>query len=229
MSKPTVQVSDIILRGLRTTIFLNLAAFTLAVTLSLLVTGLILFLSEPAQRKFVTILTGMASLPSFFWAPLLVFIFGDYLGIFPTFDDGTWLAWCLPLFAIVVRPWATLNLVLYETWSASMKSRVLLFARAKGIRKFQIVFSHGLRLSLVTFIQKAGQIFLQVIVGSFVVEILLGINGLANILFKGLSQRDYTVVVGISLTYCIFSIVITQTMEILSRSFDPRWELSHEQ
>ena len=61
-----------------------------------------------------------------------------------------------------------------------------------------------------------------VLTGSVVVEEIFGISGMGQLFVRGASNRDYTLVLGIVITYATLIIALNLIVDILYGIIDPR-------
>ncbi len=67
-----------------------------------------------------------------------------------------------------------------------------------------------------------GPLFANIITGSFVIEKIFGIPGLGGWFVMSITNRDYTMIMGITLFYSAILMVAVFIVDLLSYTIDPR-------
>jgi ABC-type dipeptide/oligopeptide/nickel transport system permease component len=95
-------------------------------------------------------------------------------------------------------------------------------ARAKGLPNHTVVTRHVLRNSLIPVITQAGPLLGFVITGSFLTEYIFAIPGLGKYYVSSVSNRDYSVVMGLAVLLSVVIILANLLVDILYGILDPR-------
>jgi oligopeptide transport system permease protein len=161
-------------------------------------------------------------IPSFVLGPLLVLVFGLWLGMFHV--EG----WSGP--GDRVLPALTLGMM-YVAYVARLTRGGMLeilyrdfirTARAKGLSEVKVVLRHAMRGGLAPLVAFLGPAAAGIITGSFVVETIFGIPGLGRFFIMAAFNRDYTVILGTVLFYAVLIIVFNTIVDIMQALLDPR-------
>jgi oligopeptide transport system permease protein len=99
-------------------------------------------------------------------------------------------------------------------------------ARAKGLSESKVIFKHALKNSLIPVITYIGPMIAAIMTGSFVVEKIFYINGIGEYFTESIGNRDYTLVIGVTLFYAVFYIIMVLLVDIAYSVIDPRIRLS---
>ncbi len=99
-------------------------------------------------------------------------------------------------------------------------------ARAKGLSESKVIFKHALKNSLIPVITYVGPMIAAIMTGSFVVEKIFYINGIGEYFTESIGNRDYTLVIGVTLFYAVFYIIMVLLVDIAYSVIDPRIRLS---
>ena len=223
--RPGIQISEIVFPKAWVSLRLNLLPFLLEFAIGVPL-GVYLALhrgrwQDPALTTFLLML---ASTPVFVTIPLLTEVLARRLGVVPTTGwDGIFSAsniipvviLTLPALAGVAR---TVRISMLQT----MGEDFVRTARAKGLRESVVISRHILRNSLLILINGIilGLIFLYT--GSFFVENLLGIPGLAKEAYESIGARDYDLFMALTLFSAILFIVANLLLDIAYTIIDPR-------
>ncbi|MBK9674190.1 MAG: ABC transporter permease [Betaproteobacteria bacterium] len=98
-------------------------------------------------------------------------------------------------------------------------------ARAKGLTEHEVMYRHVLRNALLPVITYAGIHAGGLVGGSIVVETIFAWPGIGRLAFEAVSQRDYSVLLGIFLVISILVVIINLLTDLLYAAVDPRIEL----
>jgi oligopeptide transport system permease protein len=216
-------VSDIIAQGLPVSLLLGALAFGFAMGV-----GLPVGFFTAAKRgrwegftgSFFSILA--VCVPSFVVAPLLILIFSIKLRWLPV---GLWeTPWhmilppiCLGLFFA-----GKIARLFREGMLNAMRSEFVAAARAKGLGENRLLLKHACRMAVLPVVSYSGPMLADLLTGSFVIENIFQIPGLGVFLVNGSLNRDYTVVVGLSLLYALLLIAMNLMVDFAYTLLDPR-------
>ncbi len=98
-------------------------------------------------------------------------------------------------------------------------------ARAKGLSEIKVVLKHILRNALIPVVTVLGPIAAYLITGSFVVEHIFAIPGMGRFFVFAVSNRDYPLVMGITVVYTVVLVIANFIVDILYVILDPRIKL----
>jgi ABC-type dipeptide/oligopeptide/nickel transport system permease component len=163
------------------------------------------------------------SLPSFFVATLAIYYVSVKLGALPTSGwlDG-WKSKVLPTFTLSLVPMAYFARLLRATMLETLESDYVRMARAKGLTSARVVLVHVLRNSLIPVVTVAGPMFGTMITGSFIIENLFAVPGIARYYVASVLARDYTVVMGVTVVLATIIVLLNLLVDIAHRALDPR-------
>lgn len=99
-------------------------------------------------------------------------------------------------------------------------------ARAKGLTKSAVTIKHAIRNALLPVITYMGPMAASVLTGSFVVEKIFGIPGLGSHFVTSITNRDYTVIMGVTVFYSIILLISILVVDVLYGIIDPRIKLT---
>lgn len=202
----------------------------LAVVAMTLATGLaIIFGSLAAARpgglfdRIVSVcsLAG-ASAPDFWVAIVGILVFAVSFELLPTSGTGTPLHWIMPIGVLMLRPFGLLVQVVRGSMLSALNSPYIKTARAKGLARSRIVFSHALRNSLLPVITVAGDLSAGLINGAVVVESVFGWPGIGKLMIDSIIQRDFAVVQSTILVTAVAIFALNIAIDFLYAVLDPR-------
>lgn len=172
-------------------------------------------------------ISGVA-LPSFVVGPVLVLVFS--LGIPFSFLHGTlppalwdgWVYMILPVVTLGIRPAAIYARMTRGTVLEAIKQDYVRTARAKGVPERMVLFHHVLRNSLIPVLTITGPLVAGLLSGSFIIEVIFAIPGIGKHLVSSVSNRDYPLVLGLTLLYSALLVISNLIVDILYSIADPR-------
>ncbi len=179
--------------------------------------------------RVVTALSSLfASLPGFVLAVVLLYAFGMWLHVLPTSGLSTPATYILPVAALSVGPISVLARITRAGLLDVLSQDSTRFLRAKGMSTRVVLFKHALRNAAVPIITTLGPLAVGILVGNLVVETVFSIPGLGSYLVKCISQRDYPVIMGTTIFYTAFIVVVLLVVDLLYCVIDPRVKLDEE-
>lgn len=162
------------------------------------------------------------SVPNFLLAALLQYIFSIKLGWLPVARWGSFEQSILPAISLALMPTAFIAKLIRANMVEVLQQDYIKTARAKGLRKHQIILKHALRNSILPVISYLGPVVTYIITGSFVIEKIFGIPGLGQWLISSISSRDYPVIMGLAVFFSSLLVMIVYFGDILYSYIDPR-------
>ncbi|MEH6549974.1 MAG: ABC transporter permease [Pseudomonadales bacterium] len=102
----------------------------------------------------------------------------------------------------------------------------LRMARAKGLSRRRIFWHHELRNALLPVVTVLGPAVAAVTTGGFVVELIFAIPGLGRYFVQAVQQLDYTVIMGTTVFYGAFLVLMVLLADIVYGLVDPRVSLA---
>jgi len=137
-------------------------------------------------------------------------------------------------FKYTILPSLALSLGAIASNARFMKSSVMdvmnqdyiLTAQAKGLDRFKIVWRHIIRNSMVPMVTLLAPRFAAVITGSILIEKLFSIPGIGGELLGAITNRDYSVVMSLTVFFATIYIISLLIVDICYVLLDPRIRLS---
>ena len=171
------------------------------------------------------------ALPSFFVATLFIYYFSVQWKIVPVqgWPLGFWeldSRVILPSLALGLFPMAYFARLTRGTMLETMQQDYVRTARAKGLRWRSIVARHVFRNSLIPVVTATAPLFGLIITGTFVIEIIFSIPGIGRYFINSVSNRDYAVVMGITVLTSLIIILANLVVDLTYGFLDPRTRTS---
>ena len=131
----------------------------------------------------------------------------------------------LPVVALGLYTVALIARLLRDKMIEVMGQDYIRLAVAKGVKPRNIVFKHALRNAILPIITIMGPTIAAVLTGSFAIEKMFSIPGLGKYFVDSINDRDYTMVLGVTVFYAIFLIIMMILVDIIYVLVDPKIKL----
>ena len=162
------------------------------------------------------------SMPSFWFALLLIRFFGVQLRWLPISGIESWTGWILPCAAMAIGLIALIARQMRSDMLEVLRQDYITTARSKGLSEKKVVYRHALKNAIIPVIMVIGGVFGSSLGGSLITEVIFSIPGLGQYIMKGLNNRDYPVIQsGILIISGLFAIIIL-IVDVVFALVDPR-------
>ena len=163
------------------------------------------------------------SLPNFFVALVLSYVFALQMKLLPVISQGT-------SFKSLILPTLTLSLAMSAKYIRQIRARIISElskpyvsgARARGIKENTIIFFNVLRLTSLTLITLMALSFGSLLGGSAIVESIFMWDGIGKLAIESIKLRDYPVILAYVLWMAFIYVFINLLADISYYFLDPR-------
>ena len=157
-------------------------------------------------------------------APLMQLIFGIGLKWLPVsgWRAGRIADLILPVVTLALPLMAYIARLTRGSMLEVLASPYILTAEAKGLSRRRIVLRHALPAALLPVVSYLGPAAAIVLTGSLVVEKLFGLPGSGRYLIEGALNRDYTLVLGMTVVVATLTLTLNLVADLLHAWLDPR-------
>jgi oligopeptide transport system permease protein len=216
-------VTQIILQGLPTTASLGVLAALVALVIGVPL-GVIAASRQNTRIDYTALAFGtvFASVPSFVLGFLLIIVFALSLHLVPTSGWGKPSQYVLPVLTLGLNQAALLTRITRASVLDVSRQDFMRTARAKGLREELLIRRHLLKNALIPVVTVMGPILAFLLVGSLIVETIFSVPGIGRLLVQGISQRDYSLIMGTTLLYAFVIAVLNLVVDVLYAFIDPR-------
>jgi oligopeptide transport system permease protein len=166
------------------------------------------------------------SLPSFMLAALFILVFSHGLGWLPAALWDSPAHKILPTLVLGLRPAAIIARFTRSSLLEVLSLDFIRTARAKGLTQFQVLVVHALKNSLLPVLTIMGPMAASILTGSFVVEHVFSVPGLASHYIQGVANRDYPLIMGVTLLFAFVLILANILVDQCYAWLDPRMKES---
>lgn len=176
------------------------------------------------DRLIIFFSTLLTSLPSFVLGTLLLLVFCVKLGWIPVWsvDNRNYV---LPVISLAAYPMAYITRLTKTSMLDVMGQDYVRTARAKGVPTLKVIFKHTLRNALIPVITYVGPMTASILTGSLVVEQIFTIGGLGAKFVDGITNRDYTLIMGTTIFLAVLMVTVNLITDIVYKLIDPRIKL----
>ncbi|MGB3277845.1 MAG: microcin C ABC transporter permease YejB [Pseudorhodobacter sp.] len=180
------------------------------------------------------------AIPGFLFAILLLVLFagGSYWKIFPLrgltsegFENLSFMAkaldymWhmALPITASTIASFATLTLLTKNSFLDEIGKQYVMTAKAKGLSERQVLYGHVFRNAMLIVIAGFPAAFVSIFFGqSLIIETIFSLDGLGQMGFKAVVERDYPVMFGTLYAFGIMGLLVGIISDMMYVWIDPR-------
>ena len=167
------------------------------------------------------------SLPNFWLALMLMWVFSVYLGWLPTSGRGTWKHLVMPGIALGYFQVAALMRLTRSSMLEVLDTEYVKLARIKGLKERWVVWKHCLRNALIAPITYFGLILGGAMTGSVVIETVFSYPGVGQLAIDALRAKDFQVVQSVVVFFAFIYIAANLLVDIIYAYLDPRIRYTH--
>ena len=189
----------------------------------------------------VTIITMIGiSLPSFFFAALLIKVFSSWLGWFPAMglvsagSSSTGIAYAmdmlhhlvLPMIVLIVLSIGSLMRYTRTNMLEVLNSDYIRTARSKGLSEKKVIYVHAFRNTMIPLMTLLAGILPSLFGGAMITEEVFAIDGIGRLAYKALQQGDVPFIMGYNMFLAILTVIGTLLSDLMYAVVDPRVKLA---
>ncbi|MBM7571531.1 oligopeptide ABC transporter permease [Aquibacillus albus] len=220
-------VTDILLSRIPVSAHLGLQALIVGTIIGMLL-GIVAAIRNNSWMDYSANIISVVgiSIPSFIFAGLLQYYVGVKLGLLPIAFWGTFPQTIMPTIALAIFPLAISARFMRTELIEVMGSDYIVTARAKGVTKAAILFKHGLRNALIPLVTVLGPMAVSLMTGTLVIEQIFSIPGIGEQFVTSVMTDDFSIIMGTTLFFAFFFILVILIIDILYGIIDPRIRLA---
>lgn len=230
-------VFSIILDALGNTILISVASFIVSSVLAIVIGIITAEKSGTWVDYLVTVLSFIGiSIPTFFFALILIKIFGYDLAILPSSgmetltESYTGIAYIFDVIKHMILPVTVLSLTQTATLIRYTRSSMLdalsqdymRTAQAKGLTRKQAIWTHGLRNSLISIVTVLCLQLPTLVSGALITETVFVWPGIGTLNYNAIMNRDYMLIMGITMMIAVVIVIANILADVLYAVVDPR-------
>lgn len=217
------RVSEMISGRIGTTLTLGVSAILFALVIAIpLGTVAAIRPNSLIDRVALFIAVVGQALPTFWFALMMIIVFGVWWRWLPISGNTTWQHFVMPTIALGYYATPALMRLTRAGMIEVLSSDYIRTARAKGLRPMTVLFKHALRNAIIPVVSLAAVWFGFMLGGSIVIETIFNLKGIGWLSYDALLRADLPVVQAIVLIFASFYVVLTLVADLLNAYLDPR-------
>lgn len=162
------------------------------------------------------------SVPSFWLALVLIYIFAQQLSWLPATGGGSIRHLIMPALVLAVGKTALIARLIRAHMVEAMQEDYVKTARAKGLRERTVIVRHALRNALLPVITLLGLNFGYMLSGAVIVETVFARPGTGRMIVDGILNKDFPVVQGAVLITATIYLLVNLLTDVSYALIDPR-------
>lgn len=226
---PGRSVNDIIKDGFPVSFKLGIEAILIAIIIGIPAGILAGVKKDKWQDRAVNFFTTLGvAVPSFVVAALLIYVLSTKLHLLPAAMWNGWRYEIMPALALSGMPMSFIARLTRSSMLDILSQDYIKTARAKGLSWSKVLIKHALPNSLIPVVTYLGPMTASILTGSFVIETIFAIPGLGQYFVTSIYNRDYTVILGVTIFYSVIVVVLNMVVDLLYPLLDPRIKIGEE-
>ena len=220
-------VLQMFLSKLPMTIYLTITSILLTIALSIPLGILSAVRKNKFTDYFIRILSFIGnSMPGFFVALLLMYLFSLKLGWFPVMGNGQgWKSIVLPTLTLAIAMSAKYTRQIRATVLEELKKDYVVGARARGVRERKILVGSVLKASMLTIVTLLSLSIGSLLGGTAIMESIFMWDGVGKMAVDSILTRDYPVIQVYVVWMAIIYVMVNLVTDIIYHYLDPRIRL----
>jgi len=214
---------ELLLERLPATLMLAALAMVLALTIALPLGTIAAIKKNQWQDKTALSFSLVAfAMPNFWLGPLLMIVFGIWLGLLPVSGADTWQGIILPALTLGTGMSAMTLRLMRGSLLDVLSLDYMRTATAKGLTWGQAIRRHAVPNALLPVVTI---VFLQagaLLTGAIVTETVFAWPGVGSLMIEALNQRDYPLIQACVLFIALVYVVMSLLADITYALVDPR-------
>ena len=162
------------------------------------------------------------TIPSFVVATLIIYFFSGVLHWLPSFGLSSPLGYIGPVVALAGYSLSFVTRLTRSSMLEVLRQDYIRTARANGIREVRVMAKHAIKNALIPVITYVGPMVAAILTGSFVIEKIFHIPGIGGYFVESINSRDYTTIMGLTVFYAAFYIIMVLLVDVAYALVDPR-------
>jgi peptide/nickel transport system permease protein len=220
-------ISEMILTRIPVTLTLGIAAVLLTVIVAIPIGVYTALKADSFFDNLSRIASlGVLSLPNFWWALLLVYIFAIILRLLPVQGLGMppdIQHLILPTVALASAQIAITSRLVRAVMLEELTKDYIRTARAKGLSERTVMFKHALRNALPSIITDIGHRSVMTIIGgAVIIEVVFSLPGMGRLMIQSILDLDYPLIQVTILILAVVAVLSNIIWDVAAAWLDPR-------
>lgn len=164
------------------------------------------------------------SMPNFWLGPLLILLFAIQLNWLPVSGREGIASFVLPVLTLGTGLAGILSRMIRSSLLDALGEEYIVAARARGLSSKRVILKHALKNSLLPVVTILGLQLGALLSGAIITETIFSWPGIGRLLIQGIQTRDYPLVQGTVLLFCLSYLVVHLLIDLGVYWIDPRTE-----
>jgi peptide/nickel transport system permease protein len=177
------------------------------------------------DRLALSFATCGQAIPNFWFALILIYVFGVMYRVFPISGSDSWQHFILPTITLGFTAMPAFMRLTRTGMLDMLSSDYIRTARAKGLSPVSILFKHALRNAILPIVSVTAVQLGFLLGGSVIVESVFALNGIGLLAFRSITSADFPVVQSILVFLSCGYILLTLLADLINARLDPRIRL----
>lgn len=174
------------------------------------------------DRAIMFFSISLLSIPIFWLAILMLYVFGVWLNWVSVTDNSGLSALLLPAVCMAIGPSAVLTRMTRSSILETLSEDYVRTARSKGLSEKIVMARHVLRNAMIPIITLLGLMLSGSLGGAVFIESVFARSGLGRFMIHAIAARDYPEVQGAVLFAATLLVIINLLVDLLYAAIDPR-------
>ena len=219
-------VTEIIARRFPATLVLSLTAIAISAAIAIPI-GIVSALKRNTRFDYGSMVGAQLgiSMPVFWFGLMMILLFSLYLDLLPPGGRGDppdLSHLIMPAFCLAMPFMATTARLTRSCMLEVLREDYIMAARSRGYGQSRVILRHALRNAMIPVVTNLGLQLSRMMGGALVIEVVFRWNGIGELAFFSIMERDYPVVMGVVLLVAVIFIVLNLAVDISYTFFDPR-------
>ena len=227
MRSDTETVNEMISRGFPVSAVLGFEALLISLIFGPTL-GVIAALYRNKAPDYISMIISIigVSVPGFLMGTFLIQFVATKFDCIPIGGWGGFRHTILPSITLAMMPLAQISRLMRSGMLEVLNQDYLKTARSKGLAGSVIIMKHAVRNAILPIVSILGTTISNLLTGSFVIEKIFGIPGMGMFFINSVFNRDYTLIMGVTVFYSIVLIITMLLVDIAYTLIDPRIRLT---
>ncbi len=165
------------------------------------------------------------AIPNFYFALLLILLFGVKLRWLPISGNDTLAHFIMPSVTLALGAMPQFMRLTRSGMLDVLGSDFIRTARAKGLHPLRVLFKHALRNAILPIVSLMAVVLGFMLGGTVILETIFALNGVGFLAFESILRQDFPVVQSIVFLLSLIYIVLTLLSDLINAQLDPRIRL----
>ncbi|WP_372603464.1 ABC transporter permease [Actibacterium sp.] len=166
-----------------------------------------------------------SAVPSFWFALVMIYVFGVQLRVLPISGSSTWAHFIMPTVTLSTMVMPQIMRLTRGGMIEALDADYVKMAWAKGLSPTVVFFKHALRNALLPVVALAAVSLGFLLGGSVIVESVFSLNGIGSLAYESIKRADFPVVQSILFVLSFVYVVLTLLSDLINARIDPRIRL----